>query len=324
MTTPGGVRGQVMWALVRDADGVAPRRVPAPTVGADDDVVVAVRAAGVCRTDLRVADEAGPPVILGHEAAGVVAAAGPAAAVTVGAAVMVVPMGADGWLGVDRDGVFAERVRVRAADVRRLPTGMSFAVGAYVEPVAAAMGALRSVTAGARVRIGGGGRIAELTARVVTAAGARVVADGEVDVAIETDGETGSLMAALRPGGTLVLNGRTGRAAGVDRRGAPSDSPPRAAPTCCSPAPTSTPRCRRRPDGRDSRWTSGSSISTTMRAASAPRTSTTARAARRCATTFTRSGESPTAAGAPAAACASPGARQPARRDGDTLAWPER
>ena len=216
MTMPGGVRDPLMWALVRDADGVAPRRVPAPTVEAGDDVVVAVRAAGVCRTDLRVADQAGPPVILGHEAAGVVAAVGPDAAVEVGAPVMVVPMGAGGWLGVDRDGVFADRVRVRAPDVRRLPAGMSFAVGAYVEPVAAAMGALRSVTAGARVRIGGTGRIAELTARVVTAAGAQVVADGEVDVAIETDGETASLMAALRREGTLVMNGRTANAAAID------------------------------------------------------------------------------------------------------------
>jgi len=217
MTLRGVVGGQAMWALVRDADGVARRRVPAPTIEAADDVVVAVRAAGVCRTDLRVAGEAGPPVILGHEAAGVVVAAGREAGVEVGAAVMVVPMGAGGWLGVERDGVFAERVRVRAADVRRLPAGMSFAVGAYVEPVAAAMGALRSVTAGARVRIGGAGRIAELTARVVTAAGARVVADGEVDVAIETDGETAALVAALRREGTLVMNGRTARAAPVDR-----------------------------------------------------------------------------------------------------------
>jgi threonine dehydrogenase-like Zn-dependent dehydrogenase len=172
-----------------------------------------VRAAGVCRTDLRVAGEPGPALILGHEAAGVVAAAGPGADVEVGAAVMVVPMGAGGWLGVERDGVFAERVRVPAADVRRLPAGMSFAVGAYVEPVAAAMGALRNVTAGARVRIGGAGRIAELTARVVTAAGAQVAVDGAVDVAIETDGETASLLAALRRGGTLVMNGRTARAA---------------------------------------------------------------------------------------------------------------
>jgi threonine dehydrogenase-like Zn-dependent dehydrogenase len=217
MTMRGDVGDQVMWALVRDADGVAPRRVATPKIEAGDDVVVAVRAAGVCRTDLRVADEVGPSVILGHEAAGVVAVAGPAAAVEVGAAVMVVPMGAGGWLGVDRDGVFAERVRVRAADVRRLPAGMGFAVGAYVEPVAAAMGALRGVTAGARVRIGGAGRIAELTARVVTAAGAHVVTDGEVDVAIETDGETASLTAALRPGGMLVMNGRIANRAEVDR-----------------------------------------------------------------------------------------------------------
>src|SRR4029079_3697889 len=99
------VRDEVMWALVRDADGVAPRRVPAPKVEAGDDVVVAGRAAGVCRTDLRVADEAGPPLILGHEAAGVVVAAGPEAPVEVGAPVMVVPMGAGGWLGGGREGV---------------------------------------------------------------------------------------------------------------------------------------------------------------------------------------------------------------------------
>ena len=220
----------LMRAIVRDERGVGLRRVPTPRGGAGE-VIVAIRAAGVCRTDLRVAGEAGPSVILGHEAAGVVVGSGERVTIIpwvdrAGAGPAAEPSGAPGatspthgWLGVDRDGVFAEQVAVPAAQVRRLPDGMSFALGAYVEPVAAAMGALRApIGPGTRVLVGGANRIAELTARVVAAAGATVVRapDGAVDVAIESDGALAPLIAALRPGGTLVVKSRTAAPAALD------------------------------------------------------------------------------------------------------------
>lgn len=202
-----------MRALVRDELGVALRRVPVPVLAHDDDVIVEVAVAGVCRTDLAVADGTlgKSPIVLGHELAGVVIAG----AVPVGTRVTVIPFSEEGWLGVHRDGGFAERVRVSRACVRALPDELTFELGAYVEPVAAALGAIAWIPSGARVKIGGEGRIAELTARVVRAHGGEVV-DGACEVAIETDGVLAPLVDALEPGGTLIVKSRRPRAVPLD------------------------------------------------------------------------------------------------------------
>jgi len=181
-------------------------RAPEPRVG---EVSVAVAFAGICRTDLAVADgDIAVPVgrVLGHELSGRVD----------GEPVTVIPFVAASWLGVDRDGAFADRVIVPAACVLRLPGEMSLLAGAYVEPVAAALGVLASIERGMRVLVSGDGRIAELTARVVAAHGAEVRRSVDrsadrCDVAIEHDGVVEPLLAALRPGGTLLLKSRRKR-----------------------------------------------------------------------------------------------------------------
>ena len=76
-----GGRESTVRALVVDGPGapptVRPVRLPAPGAG---QVRVRVRAAGVCHSDLSMADGtiAAPyPLVLGHEAAGVVVVVGP-------------------------------------------------------------------------------------------------------------------------------------------------------------------------------------------------------------------------------------------------------
>jgi L-iditol 2-dehydrogenase len=202
-----------MHAVIRDGDRAVLATRPAPAAR-PGEVVVDVAYAGVCRTDLAVIDgtiavEAGR--ILGHELSGWVD----------GVAVTVIPFDDGWWLGVDRDGAFAEQVCVPASRVLALPRGMSLVHGAYVEPVAAALGVLPSIERGDRVLISGVGRIAELTARVVAACGAEPVraADavrGGFDVAIEHDGDGGALLAGLRRGGTLVLKSRARCTVGLD------------------------------------------------------------------------------------------------------------
>jgi propanol-preferring alcohol dehydrogenase len=70
-----------MRAMVLDRPGtpLAEREVPDPVAG-EGDVVIAVEACGVCRTDLHVVDAELPdpklPLILGHQAVGRVAAVG--------------------------------------------------------------------------------------------------------------------------------------------------------------------------------------------------------------------------------------------------------
>ena len=193
-----------MMALVRRGGGIALAGIAVPA----GEAVVRVAYAGVCRTDLAVADGAiavAEGRVLGHELSGWLD----------GEPVTVVPFTAGDaprWLGVDVDGGFAEHVAVPAAQVVRLPRDLPLVLGAFVEPVAAALGVLALVAPGMRVMIGGANRLAALTARVVAAAGAARVAHGPCDVAIEHDGDARALIPHLRRGGTLILKSRARRA----------------------------------------------------------------------------------------------------------------
>ena len=194
-----------MRAVIRSEQGVALAERPAP-VANDDEVVVEVAYAGICRSDLAAADGNAPPGrVLGHELSGWVGKT----------PVTVIPFAHGRWLGIDRDGAFADRVCVPAACVLPLPADMLL-LGAYVEPVAAALGVLASIKPGDRVRVGGCGRIADLTMRVVEAYGAILAYQGAIDVAIETDGNIAPLLPALRDGGTLVLKSRAHRTLAID------------------------------------------------------------------------------------------------------------
>jgi L-iditol 2-dehydrogenase len=195
-----------MRAIVRTERGVELVDRPRP-IG---EILVDVAYAGVCRTDLAAADGAAPiGRILGHELSGWVD----------GTPVTVIPFEGATWLGVDRDGAFADRVVVPAACVIPLPSTLSLMLGAYVEPVAAALGALASIEPRDRVLVAGDGRIAELTARVVAAHGAevsRTFVPGAFDVAIEHHGDAAALIPALRRGGTLVVKSRARRPLVID------------------------------------------------------------------------------------------------------------
>jgi threonine dehydrogenase-like Zn-dependent dehydrogenase len=242
-----------MRAIVREEGGPRLARVPEPAPAADE-VVIDVAFAGVCRSDLAAADGAiavAPGRVLGHELSGHVRTLGAAVrGLAAGDPVTAIPFSPCGacaacaagrrcvaprWLGIDADGAFAERVRVPAAAVVRLPPGLPLRRGAYVEPVAAALGALPFVERGARVLVAGAGRIAELTARVLAAhgavvarrrgggggGGAEAAAEAErgatgFDVAIEHDGDPAPLLPLLASGGTLILKSRARRAIAID------------------------------------------------------------------------------------------------------------
>jgi 2-desacetyl-2-hydroxyethyl bacteriochlorophyllide A dehydrogenase len=144
--------------VVQAPHHVSYREVDAPAVGADD-VLVASRAAGLCRTDIEVMTGlfTDPrwvhfPVIPGHEWAGSVVEVG-ANVETVRAGDRVVCEGLIGclrcapcrrgethWcerieaLGFTRPGGYAELVTVPARIVHRLPDHVSFDAGVLVEP----------------------------------------------------------------------------------------------------------------------------------------------------------------------------------------------
>jgi L-iditol 2-dehydrogenase len=199
----------------------------------------------LCRTDLHVAEGrlAVPlPRTLGHEVAGVVEQApghGRFArgdrvtlqpAVPCGECVTCRAEGIDAdpprctrpsFLGVHRDGAFAELVVVPSCAVLPLPDSLSLQRGAYVEPVAAAMAVLRApIARHERGLIYGDNRIAELTRRILVAHGferIEVARDGaplgesSFDFAIETIATASALralLAAVRPAGKIVLKSR--------------------------------------------------------------------------------------------------------------------
>jgi L-iditol 2-dehydrogenase len=142
--------------------------VPAPVPG-PNEVLVAVKACGICGSDVHGLDGSTgrrrPPIIMGHEAAGVIAATGPAVtAWKTGDAVTfdsTIYCGKCAYcrrgqinlcdqrrvLGVScedyrQHGAFAEFVAVPEHILYRLPPGVSFEHAALVEPLAIALHAV--------------------------------------------------------------------------------------------------------------------------------------------------------------------------------------
>jgi L-iditol 2-dehydrogenase len=180
--------------------GLAERdeRIPAP-----GEVAVSVRAAGICGTDLHIeADEFAslPPVTMGHEVAGVVAAIGEGVdASWLGARVACETYfstcGVCEWcrdgrpnlcperrsIGSAVDGGFAAQVIVPAGNLHRLPAWLDEHAAPLAEPLACVCHCLcdpSAVVPGDQVLVTGAGPIGLLAAQVVRAFGGRVLVTG--------------------------------------------------------------------------------------------------------------------------------------------------
>ena len=179
--------------------------VPEPVAG-PDDVLVRVKAAGICGSDIHGLDGSTgrriPPLIMGHEAAGVIEAVGssvsawrPGDAVTFDSTIWCgeCPFCLRGQvnlcdrrqvLGVSfgeyrRDGAFAELVVVPARILYAVPSGVSMVEAAFAEPLAVAAHAVsRGPAAGTgAVLVVGAGVIGLLVMAVLRATGCeRIVA----------------------------------------------------------------------------------------------------------------------------------------------------
>jgi L-iditol 2-dehydrogenase len=241
-----------MKALLKQGTSVAVRTVPRPVLQAPDDVLLRVAVAGLCRTDLYVAEGRLPspdPLILGHEFSGVVEACGAAVhGLSRGDRVAVMPVIWCGncdscsrgqettclrpaMLGVHRDGAFAEFVALPSRCVYRIPDSLSFLAAAYAEPVAAALAVLN---AGLRPEekglIYGHNRFSLLLRQVLEAHGFRrvTVHDLERDAPLEanaydfivetfaTRAALADMMRAVRPYGTIVFKSRQPFPAAID------------------------------------------------------------------------------------------------------------
>lgn len=194
-----------MLAVTKVARGdgqVALRDVPQPGPG-PGQVLLAVRAAGICGTDLHIFHDeypTQPPVVLGHELAGEVIAIGEGVTgVSPGARVTTETYfhlcgrcrfcrGGQPNLCLERrsigsgvNGGFAPFVVTPERNLHPLPEHLSFQEAALTEPLACVVhGALElpKITAGDVAVVSGPGAIGLLTLQVARAAGAAVVVLG--------------------------------------------------------------------------------------------------------------------------------------------------
>src|SRR5688572_24518509 len=193
-----------MKALVKEsaAPGMVLRDVPEPKIR-EDEVLIRVRRAGVCGTDVHIYDwddwaqgRCKPPFVVGHEFAGDV--------VDVGRLVTDVQEGdrvtAEGHIvdgrcllcrtgnshvcphtkiiGADRDGCFAELISMPASNIWHLDESISYDVGGIHDPMGNAFHtALTADIPGATVLVTGCGPIGIFAVGICRAAGAsRVIA----------------------------------------------------------------------------------------------------------------------------------------------------
>lgn len=191
-----------MLALVKTCKGegfLELREVPEPEI-AEDEVLIEVKAAGICGTDIHVKHDTfpyWPPVILGHEFAGELVQIG--SEVTdwrVGGRVVGEPhtlhcgkcylcraghiqncpeKRSPGW-GID--GAFTKHLKYPAKLLHRIPDNMSFEQAAIVEPMANTVTDIierGTIEVGDFVVVLGPGPIGLLAAQVAKVAGAREV-----------------------------------------------------------------------------------------------------------------------------------------------------
>jgi threonine dehydrogenase-like Zn-dependent dehydrogenase len=176
-----------MRALRVDGGNVAVTEVPA--LAGDGEAIVRVTRSGMCNTDLEIArGYAGFRGTIGHEFVGVVedAGGGPLAPgdrvvgeINAGCGVCDRCRRGDPRhcptrtvLGiVGRDGAHAERLRLPARNLIRVPDGIPDDHAAFVEPLAAACGVLERcpVDRGARVAVVGDGKLGLLCAMTLAA-----------------------------------------------------------------------------------------------------------------------------------------------------------
>ncbi|PWJ51254.1 zinc-dependent alcohol dehydrogenase family protein [Faecalicatena contorta] len=166
-----------------------------------DEVLIRVKAAGVCGTDMHIyggakgASECYPPVILGHEFAGIVAEVGENVKkvkvgdhVTVDPSIMCnncwecqigTPHFCEGYsaTGVTYDGGFAEYCTVLEKQVYRLKEDIPFEEAAMCEPVGCCLHGIdrAHIKAGDVVLIIGGGTIGLIMMQLAKISGASVV-----------------------------------------------------------------------------------------------------------------------------------------------------
>jgi L-iditol 2-dehydrogenase len=189
------------------------------------EVMVEIKSGGICGSDMHYfadgrngSNELRQPTVLGHEAAGVVVAAGVQTTTAIGTSVVIepavpcrnCPSCESGRYNVcptgtcfgspPTHGLFARHVVAPESTLHELPDNVPAEIGAAIEPLAVAVWAVEraQVRAGDRVLITGAGPIGLLVAQVAAANGAAEI--------IVTDINDDRLAVAAKIGATRIIN----------------------------------------------------------------------------------------------------------------------
>ncbi len=213
------------------------RDVPNPVIS-DDEVLVEVKAVGICGSDVHGMDGSTgrriPPIIMGHEASGQIISTGKDVdgwksgdRVTFDSTIYKL----DDWftlnghynlsdnrmvLGVSctefkRDGAFAQYVAIPQHILHRIPENVTFEQAALVEPVAVALHAvnLSGIKLNDTVVVFGAGMIGLFIIQLLKQAGCKVIA---VDILEE------KLSMAIKAGADVTLNSKSDDITGLIRK----------------------------------------------------------------------------------------------------------
>jgi len=209
--------------IARGQGNIVVQEIPAPVPG-PGQVLVAVKCAGICGTDLHIyldEFETIPPVTIGHELAGEIAEIGPdVTGWQVGERVTTetyfytcghCQYCRDGRrnlclqrrsIGSKQDGAFAEFLVTPASNLFRIPDDVALESAALTEPVACVVHGLiqtAGVNSGDNVAITGPGPIGLLAMQLAKLAGAKVIMIG-------TGPDAGRLQLAKELGADEALN----------------------------------------------------------------------------------------------------------------------
>jgi threonine dehydrogenase-like Zn-dependent dehydrogenase len=232
----------MMKALIRD-DGNAVRlaEMPAPSMTADTDVLVRVRAAAVCSTDVAIVSGAFggmTPRILGHEIAGEVVEIGPGVkTLHVGDKVALQPTvfcdacpscDKGNWhlcpnrsfVGLDADGGFTDLMVAPEVNLIPIPQDVPFRYACLAEPLACVIHAISRIGTPlpTGVIITGAGISAYLFTQVL-------IANGLSPDRILVTGRRDARLAAVKTLGAHVLDVREGELADTSRDIFGNDAP---------------------------------------------------------------------------------------------------
>jgi len=195
--------------------------VPTPKLSANE-VLIKINATGICGTDLHIYKgewKTNTPIILGHEFSGVIAETGHNVEnLKVGDPVVAEPNILCGFCyfcrmsdrnyfcenleatGVTIDGAFAEYLKIKAANVYKIPEGFNLEEAALIEPLACCVRGIdqAKIRAGDIVVIVGAGPIGLMLLQLVRQAGASMI--------IQTDMEDTRLKLASELGADYTIN----------------------------------------------------------------------------------------------------------------------